>query len=109
MEELTGVWKYRSYVPHDTSEAHPDQLALPWAASDEVKLAADADGKVTGTMTAAGGTAFAVTGKVTAAVPGKMGKGVELTVTGPGGSVYRIRAYFLPGVRQLAGVTLAVK
>ena len=102
MAGLNGSWFYESFCSHN-----PTELAAPWAPRGELLVTTDEAGNVKGTLKFAPGAELAVSGTITPAA-GKLPAGVDLTGEGMGGSVNKIRGFWIAGTGGVASGTVIV-
>ena len=110
-ETLNGKWSYRSFrhdpiVLKDGQVQGNPQLATPWSPLGVLEVVTSETGEVTGTLTFSPKAVLKVTGNVIPAT-GRDPVSVELTGEG-GGSVNKIKGFFIPGSDHVVGTIMAV-
>jgi hypothetical protein len=111
-ETLNGKWSYRSFrhdpivVKDGQVEGNPE-LATSWSPPVGVlEVVTSETGEVTGTLTFSPKAILKVTGKV---VPATDKDPVSVELTGEaGGSVNKIKGFFIPGSDHVVGTIMAV-
>jgi hypothetical protein len=108
---LNGKWSYLSFrhepiVLKDGQVQGNPELATAWSPPGVLEVVTGEKGEVTGTLTFNPKAVLKVTGKVGPAA-GRNPVSVELMGEG-GGSVNRIKGFFIPGSDHVVGTIMAV-